>query len=364
MYGYCPQWARNKTSVLAALVGVRYNILLAMKQLFTKFIVLVMTFASLALASCTVKSTIPERTTAGDAYDVVVVANDDVWRGELSYAICDLLEASAPGLTRPQGYFNIVKHAAPERVSEIDRKYPNLLVVSINPAVAEASYVISNNVYARPQTILTITAPSVKACVDYVETNAVALREELERGERNNSNRYYAQRPAKELMADFKNHTGVEMVIPAGFFKANTRDKELLWYLRDYPTRAQYIFAFKSAVDPTLPVDMQALSVMGAVDAKLATISSKDAKGSYMRLSNEPQSLTITPDIDINGRNWLELRGWWEVAGDFMGGPFVGYVTIDEATSEALVVMFALYAPEDPQRNLLRELEHLIYTTK
>ena len=47
-----------------------------------------------------------------------------------------------------------------------------------------------------------------------------------------------------------------------------------------------------------------------------------------------------------------------------MGGPFVGYVTIDEATSEALVVMFALYAPEDPQRNLLRELEHLIYTTK
>ena len=83
-----------------------------------------------------------------------------------------------------------------------------------------------------------------------------------------------------------------------------------------------------------------------------------------MRLSNEPQSLTITSEVAINGRQWMELRGWWEVSGDFMGGPFVGYVTVDSATSEALVVMFALYAPEDPQRNLLRELEHLIYTTK
>ena len=68
--------------------------------------------------------------------------------------------------------------------------------------------------------------------------------------------------------------------------------------------------------------------------------------------------------MKINGREWIELRGFWEVEKDFMGGPFVGYVTIDEATSEVLVVMFALYAPEDSQRNLLRELEHLIYTTK
>lgn len=334
------------------------------KRIFRLSIALMLLIGSLVMSGCKVKSSIPEKTTAGDAYDVVVIAADEVWRGELSYAICDLLEAPAPGLTRPQGYFNIVKQAAPANVSDVDRRYSNLLVVSINPAVAEATYSLSSNIYARPQSVMTITAPSVESCIAFVEANAEALRKELERGERNNSNRYYAQRPAEQLMDDFKAHTGLEMLIPAGFFKANTRDKELLWYLRDYPTRAQYIFAFKTKVDASLPSDMQALSVMGAIDSKLATISSKGASGSYMRLSNEPQSLTITSEVAINGRQWMELRGWWEVSGDFMGGPFVGYVTVDSATSEALVVMFALYAPEDPQRNLLRELEHLIYTTK
>jgi hypothetical protein len=58
------------------------------------------------------------------------------------------------------------------------------------------------------------------------------------------------------------------------------------------------------------------------------------------------------------------LRGWWEVNNDFMGGPFVSYSTLDETTNEITTIMFALYAPEEGQRNPLRELEHLIYTIK
>lgn len=331
-----------------------------MKNRVLLFIAFVMAFS----CGCTVRNTLPEKTTAGEAYDVVVICDDESWRGDLSYAVCDLLEESAPGLTRPQGYFNIVKQVAPRSASDIDRKYPNLFVVSINPTVDEATYAVSKNLYARPQTVVTVTAPSVASAVALFDEAEDAIREEFEKGERNKSNRYYSVNPAELLMADFKEHTGIGMIIPAHFYKANTADKELLWYIRDYPARAQYIFAFKTPCDTTLPVDMQALSVMGAIDQKLATISSKGASGSYMRLSNEPSSMSFRSDIDINGRVWFEVRGWWEVANDFMGGPFVGYTTIDEKSSEALVVIFALYAPEDPQRNLLRELEHLIYTTK
>ena len=58
----------------------------------------------------------------------------------------------------------------------------------------------------------------------------------------------------------------------------------------------------------------------------------------------------------------MEIRCWWEVANDFMGGPMVCFVNVDNATGKATVIMFAVYAPEEPQRNLIRELEHLIYT--
>ena len=315
----------------------------------------------LIAGGCRTKSTLPEKNTMGKAYDVVVMCNDDVWRGELSYAVCDLLEERAPGLTRPEGYFNIVKQVEPARATELDRKYPNILIISINPTASRATYSVAKNAYARPQTLITITAPSVAEAQAFITEATTTLRSEFEKAERQRSNTYNSARPAEQLMADFKAHTGLEMVIPTYFYKATTRDSELLWYIRDFPQRADYIFAFTTPVDTTLPEDMRAFSVMSAIDSKLATISSKGAPHSYMRLSNEPSSMTFTPGVEIAGREWLEIRCWWEVANDFMGGPMVAFVNVDH-TSKATVIMFALYAPEEPQRNLLRELEHLIYT--
>lgn len=316
----------------------------------------------LLIGGCRTKTTLPESNTMGKAYDVVVMCNDDAWRGELSYAVCDMLEERAPGLTRPEGYFNIVKQTEPAKATELDKKYPNLLVISVNPAATQATYSISKNIYARPQTVITITAPYVEAATEFVVAATDTIRAEFEKAERNKSNRANAARPAEQLMEDFKAHTGLDMVIPAYFYKATTRDKELLWYIRDFPKRADYIFAFTTPIDSTLPEDMQALSVVSAIDNKLATISSKGAQHSYMRLSNEPSSITLTPDVVIGGKPWLEIRAWWEVANDFMGGPMVAFVNVDARTAKATVIMFALYAPEDPQRNLLRDLEHLVYT--
>lgn len=316
----------------------------------------------LIAGGCRTKSTLPEKNTMGKPYDVVVMCNDDVWRGDLSYAVCDLLEERAPGLTRPEGYFNIVKQVEPARATELDCKYGNILIISINNTASEATYSIAKNVYARPQTLITITAPSTEDAVEFVVAATPTLRSEFEKAERNRNNTQNTARPAEQLMADFKAHTGLDMVIPAYFYKATTRDSELLWYIRDFPKRADYIFAFTTPIDTSLPEDMRAFSVMSAIDNKLATISSKGAEHSYMRLSNEPSSMTFTPGVMIAGREWMEIRCWWEVANDFMGGPMVCFVNVDNATGKATVIMFALYAPEDPQRNLLRELEHLIYT--
>lgn len=317
---------------------------------------------AIVAGGCRTKVTLPEKNIMGKAYDVVVLCQDDIWRGDLSYAVCDLLEERAPGLTRPEGYFNIVKQVEPAKATELDRKYSNVLAISINPTVAEATYSVAKNTYARPQTLITVTAPSVKSAIAFINDATATLRAEFEKGERTTSNTYNAARPADKLMADFKEHTGLEMVIPAYFYKATTRDSELLWYIRDFPKRADYIFSFTIPVDTTLPEDMRAFSVMSAIDTKLATISSKGAEHSYMRLSNEPSSMTFTPNVKIAGREWMEIRCWWEVANDFMGGPMVSFVNVDETTNVATVIMFAIYAPEDPQRNLLRELEHLMYT--
>ncbi len=327
-----------------------------MKRLFSLFVVCV----AIILASCTTRNTLQPRTTAGNAYDVFIICPNEAWRGELASSVCDMLEADAPGLTRPEGYFNIFRQADEKGATDIDRKYPNILKLDINPVHATPSTRVAKNVYARPQMLVTISAPDAATAAKYIELSADALRGLFEAGEREASNQHHMSHSSPELMDDFEAHTGLRMVIPANYYKATTRDEDLLWYIRDYEKKAQYIFAY--SYDYVDGDDLTAEWLMRSLDNRLAIISSKDAVGSYMGVNEEgPAVLT---EVDINGRTWYELRGWWEVKGDFMGGPFVSYSTLDSATNRITTIMFALYAPEEGQRNPLREIEHLIYTIK
>ena len=327
-----------------------------MKRILSLLIVAV----SLVVAGCTTRPTVAEKTTAGKSYDMFILASDELWQGDLRFAVCDALEADAVGLTRPEGYFNIVDWRNPDKATAVDLKYGNILKLVVEPSIVDPVFGVAQNVYARPQTIVTAKAASAEALTAFIADNAATLRQIFEEAERNRSNAYYRNGAAELLMEDFKNHTGFEMLIPANFYKANTRDKSLLWYLRDFKNKAQYIFAFKYPY--TDAEDFTPEWLMRTLDNKLSTISSKGAAGSYMGV-NENGPAVVTEQT-IAGKKWYELRGWWEVNNDFMGGPFVSYSTLNETTNEITTIMFALYAPEEGQRNPLRELEHLIYTIK
>lgn len=308
--------------------------------------------------ACTTKKTLPTKTTVGDAYQVMILCPDEVWQGELSLAVCDALERDAEGLTRPQGYFDIVAQKAPKVATDIDKKYGNILTISILPGGEECEVTVARNLYARPQTVVSLVAPSVEAATEFVNSEAATLCDYFEAAERARSINYSRVRQADQLVEDFANRVGYAMLIPAGFTKATTADPTLLWYLRDYPTKAQYIFAYD--YEYTDELDLTAEWLMMSLDNKLSTISSRGAVGSYMGVNqNDPYyARTVT----INGREWVELRGHWEVTNDFMGGPFVSYSTLNTEQNEITTIMFAIYAPEEPQRNLLREIEHMIYS--
>lgn len=58
------------------------------------------------------------------------------------------------------------------------------------------------------------------------------------------------------------------------------------------------------------------------------------------------------------------MRGFWDVHGDFMGGPFVSYTTVDTATNRVFTLDCYIYSPKNPKRNYMRGVEHLLYLVK
>ncbi len=77
--------------------------------------------------------------------------------------------------------------------------------------------------------------------------------------------------------------------------------------------------------------------------------------------------MEVEPDyrlFRLNGRLWAEMRGLWNVTGDFMGGPFVSYSTIDVRTNRVLTLDCYVYSPKLGKRNFLRSVEHILYNVK
>jgi len=49
-------------------------------------------------------------------------------------------------------------------------------------------------------------------------------------------------------------------------------------------------------------------------------------------------------------------------AGDFMGGPFINYTMVDQRHQRVVTIDGYVYYPSKDKKNLLRQLEALIYT--
>lgn len=342
--------------MLGLIFGASISNIIAMRN----STILIVLASLLIFTGCRVESAPEPKTTIGSDYQVMVICDDDIWDGDLAMAVCDLLETDIPGLVRPEGYFNIVKQVDPLSATDMDKRYGIIFKVELSAASVEPKYSITNDIYARPQIILTLTAANIEQAIGYIYTHADELREVMNESERNEAIKTANGKPAKQLMDDFAKSTGYNMLIPHSFSKANPADEELTWYIRDYANKAQYIFAFTTDYDPEASIEDESATIANAINNKFNTISSKGASGSYMQIS--PYREIVADVLNINGRPMLELRGCWEVENDYMGGSFTAYTIFDAETSRATVVAFAIYAPEDTQRNLMRELECLIYT--
>ena len=328
-----------------------------MKQLIK--IVSVVALTLIMAASCTTKPQTASKTAIGMPYESFVICDNEAWESGIDSALYRTVGARVAGLPRPESYFYILGHKSHAEASSMERKYGNLISINIDPIYTEPTLKVEDNVYARPQVVISVNAPTIESAKRFIEDHGAEIAGHFEIGERNRSLADSRRSSMPQLMEQFKKHTGIDMHIPAGFGRANSGDRSLLWFMRDYEKKAQYIFAFSQRYNG--PEDFEGAALERMLINKLAVVHS-DKPGSRLTISqNAP---IYWSEIVANGRLWYELRGCWEVTFDQMGGPFVSFSTLDEERGIITTIVFALYAPEEQQRGLMGELEYLIYTAR
>jgi hypothetical protein len=79
-------------------------------------------------------------------------------------------------------------------------------------------------------------------------------------------------------------------------------------------------------------------------------------------MKNMPPQTKIVTDFFTDYA--VEMRGLWRVEHDFMGGPFVSYTFVDWRKNQIVTVFGYVYQPNKAKRNLLRQVEAIIYSTR
>lgn len=310
----------------------------------------------LSMGSCDAFRTLsnPQKAALGAPYELIIVCSQPVWEGALGDSLRAVFTAPIPYLNQTEPMFDVLR-VTERGYTNMIAEHRNILKIVVDPSLAEAAAGVQYDVASAPQIVVTLQGPSVVAVTDYLSTNRESMLQIFETAERDRDSSFAQRFNEKNLEKAIRETFGVEMAVPKGYVLA-ANEKDFLWARYEYPTASQGFFIYSYPYEGKESLSEAALL---AARNKFATRIPGPSTGSYMITSDvfEPAYRMFR----LEGRIWVELRGFWDVQGDFMGGPFVSFTTVDTATNRVFTVDGYVFSPKLPKRNLVRGVEHLLY---
>lgn len=313
---------------------------------------------TLSLFSCQINETTKASST-GKPSEIIVVAEDNLWASSLGDTIKSYFNNPRTGLPQPEPLFKVVQIKL-EEFKRLFQTHKNILAISIDSALTEPKYETGYNVWASPQRVVKITAPTIellkKSFLDHqrdiynLYENAEIERLQTLFSKSNNIK-------ANELI---RKKFNLDMNIPADYYIAVEKDN-FLWLRREANILSQGIVIYAYAYTDTNAFNpLKILSVRNQF-TRLYVPGPSDS--SFMVVADEyvePVSRTIQLKKELA----IETRGLWEVRKDFMGGPFINYTLVDKRNNMVLALDGYVYAPNKDKADLLKQVQAILLSFK
>lgn len=310
------------------------------------------------LYSCGADSTHMHTNVTGRAGELVVVISKDSWDGTPGKVIRESLAQSHLGLPQDEPLFDLidVPHAA---FKDIFRTTRNIVQTTISPNVKKEGVSFTDDVWAYPQATIQIQAKTPEKFEELYKQNSEKILSYFVAAEKERITMNYKKVYEKAVYNVLDKDFGVTMKVPPGF-RIMEQKKDFLWVQYDTPEIFQgiVIYSFPYVSDSAFTVDYQ----LPIRDSLLKTYVPGPTDGSYM--STEKRMEQIYNVMRHNGNYAAEMRGLWRVENDFMGGPYVALSELDAANQRIISAFGFVYAPSKDKRNLLRQVEAMIYSMK
>lgn len=312
----------------------------------------------LTLASCNrsqKKKLLP--TISGKAGEVIVVTNKGEWEGTSGTCIRDLLTSDCPYLPQKEPLYTLV-NVAPSAFTNIFQIHRNVIIMNISDEVTEPGIVYRQDVWATPQCVIAINAPTDEIAVTLIEENSKTILNTIEQAERDRIIINTLKYEEKTLYPIVAETFGGSPHFPSGYvLKKQTNDFIWIAYETTYVNRGFLFYKYPASGAP------DELSPETLV-AKRNEVLRENVPGMFENTYMTTSEIS-TPGVEyikFRGHEFAEMRGLWEVYNDFMGGPFVSHTYYSQDGSEILTFEGFVYAPKYDKRHYLRQVESILYS--
>lgn len=321
------------------------------------FLQLTAVIALIILQSCSSEPVLHQNI-SGRANELVVVISDESWKGKPGDVLRATLGQDQIALPQQEPVFDLI-NVPHEAFKKIFRTTRNIIQTSISENVETPGLTMKNDVWAYPQATVEIKAKNAEQFEEIFDANgdkilAYFLAAEKERLTMNYQ-KYYEKLVYNALNTNF----GLTMTVPPGF--AIARQKEtFMWVRYETPDISQGIALF------TLPYDSDSTFTVDYLVAKIDSVLEINipgpTDGSYMAIETAFDQVF---NVREHNKNYaVEMRGLWRTENDFMGGPYICLAELDASNQRVVVTLGYVYAPSKDKRNLLQQVEAMIYSLK
>ncbi len=283
-------------------------------------------------------------------YELLVVANKDWLKTEAGQKLVEIVEAPISGLPQREGNFRVT-YVNPEAFKGVFQFYANILVVKVDMKHEESRMTLEKDLYARPQVVEGLYAPTDWAFVRLLEAHKKDILRHFNENEFARERKFLEKNYNGAVMAQVKKQFGVSINVPQDVDDMKIGEN-FLWASASKKDFQQNVCIY------TLPWSNN-LSFEDVRDSVMKVNIPGDREDQWM----ETDRRTVMID-DITRIDLLVVRGLWDMRNDAMGGPFVSYCYVDTIRNRFLIVEGFVFAPDKKKRPIIRQLEAALQTVK
>jgi hypothetical protein len=292
---------------------------------------------------------------SGSAGEVLIVMDNENWKGNAGNILRETLEQQYPALPQPEPLFDVV-HITQGAFDNLFQHHRSIIVVNLSPEISKSKVGYFENVWAKPQIMIKIEAKS-SYDLDSLLTK--------EKGNILYNIQSYDRKRMISLFNDSKDQTiksevskfNISLAIPRGYSTDLSNDEFASFSIETAKT-SQVIFVYQYPYHGSKDFLTENIILKRNEFLKKYTVGTRT--GSYLTTANLFPPLAY--DIKKNGQDIVEIRGLWELVNGYMGGPFILHAALDQKRNMVVVVEGYVYNPNNKKRNTMRHLESIVYS--